>query len=196
MTDSADYCATDFEFFIVESAGDGIFDGGLDGILGMSPYMQEAGRNPNPFITALYESGAIDEAVVTFLLTEEPEASSITFGGIPEGLVDGDTRTFDIVLDDWWTVDITGISYNGSSIKQSSVDKAIFDTGTSLIALPTDDFTTFANEMTAIGIPCDATACNRIEKCENFWPKMYPLEFTLSGQQFTLEPWQYAWNAK
>ena len=39
LDNSDDYCATDFDFFIVTSAGDGIFSSAedIDGILGMSP---------------------------------------------------------------------------------------------------------------------------------------------------------------
>lgn len=143
--------------------------------------MTEAGRNPHPFVVSLYEAGAIDTATVTFMLTEEPEASSITFGGIPDGLVDGGTQKLDIVLNDWWTVDITGISYNGAPIKQSRINKAIFDTGTSLITMPSDEFETLASQMAAIGIPCDATRCYTQKKCELLWPDMHPLEFTLAG---------------
>ena len=61
--------------------------------------------------------------------------------------------------------------------------------------MPTADFDVFAAKMKAIGVEkCDAEACYTADKCEDIWPDMETLEFTLAGSKFTLEPWQYAWN--
>ena len=57
LTNSEDICADHFEFYIVEEAGDGIFTDAtnIDGICGLSPYMEADDRNPNPFIKTLYD---------------------------------------------------------------------------------------------------------------------------------------------
>ena len=90
----------------------------IDGILGMSPY--DSMGNPNPYVKTLYDQGEIEEAVVTFQINlESQKDSKVTFGGIPDGIIDGETQTFDIVNDSWWTVNITGLSYDGNSIKRS-----------------------------------------------------------------------------
>ena len=101
------------------------------------------------------------------------------------------------MLDYWWTVDITGLSYGEESFKSSNIDKAIFDTGTSLITMPTEDFYVFAEKMKAIGISnCSASACYTEDKCEALWPDMESLSITLGGSVFKLEPWQYSWNVQ
>ena len=101
---------------------------------------------------------------------------------MPDNLVDGTTQILDIVIADWWTVDITSITYGGEEIKSSDVKYAIFDTGTSLITMPTEDFNTFAAKMQSIGFKnCNSSTCYLKEQCEEFWPDMEALEFTLAG---------------
>ena len=140
LSNSVDLCVNSFEFFLIDSefsSSNAALD--LDGILGMSPYRSDT--NPNPFIKTLFDQGMIDNAIATFQLNDvQDEDSSMTIGGIPDGIIDGETTTLQNLVvfnHDWWTVGLEDVKYNNSTIKSSTdIHEAILDTGTDIITMP------------------------------------------------------------
>ena len=84
-------CATDFQFFLITYAH-GLT--GVDGILGMSP--SDPANGPS-LMQALYDQGKIPDAVATFVINDPEQQSSVTLGGVPDGAIDGETTTLDLL---------------------------------------------------------------------------------------------------
>lgn len=56
----------------------------------------------------------------------------------------------------WWTLNLSGLIYDGSSIWDSGIDLAIIDSGTSFIYLAQSDYIVFVNKLNNIdGLVCD-----------------------------------------
>jgi len=69
---------------------------------------------------------------VTFQLNLEDKDSFVYFGGIPDGIIEGDSHILHVDRNDntvWWVAEITDIKYNATTLKQSSIAQAIFDSG-------------------------------------------------------------------
>ena len=130
-------CPSDFEFFLITLA---FGFQGLDGILGMSPPNPDNGPS---YVQTLYSQGKIAEEVATFQINLRGTTSSVTFGGIPDGLVNGELTKLDLVKsqDSWWTVELSEAFYGDTSIKVTDVHYAILDTGTSFLTLSHSDYT-------------------------------------------------------
>jgi hypothetical protein len=47
----------------------------------------------------------------------------------------------------WWQIEIRDIKYGDRSVKETSIQSAIMDSGTSLIIVPYVDFNTLVNEL-------------------------------------------------
>ena len=86
--------------------------------------------------------------MATFWLNWYGDANSyVTFGGVPANSTTGETYTQDLYeqYDQWWTVPLHNLEYNGESIKDSGIGYAILDTGTSLLYLGTKDYYKFTD---------------------------------------------------
>ena len=135
---SGETCAESFEFYVITKS-EGL--DGMDGILGLSP-INEAQNGPS-YLSALYTQGVIEEETATFWLNWYDEAESyVTFGGMPESASIGATykQDLDTKNDQWWTVTLGAVEYDGQSIKDSGIDYAILDTGTSFITMGQADY--------------------------------------------------------
>ena len=116
-TSGSNICASDFEFFLITWARG--FEG-LDGILGMGPPNPDNGPS---YVQALFTQGQIAEEVATFQINLTGTASSVTLGGIPDGVINGEMTQLDLVKsqDSWRTVELSGMFYGDSSIKVTDV---------------------------------------------------------------------------
>ena len=61
---------------------------------------------------------------------------------MPESASTGATykQELDTKNDQWWTVTLGAVEYDGESIKDSGIDYAILDTGTSFITMGQADY--------------------------------------------------------
>lgn len=135
-------CLNNFNFFVItEQTG----LTGLDGILGLSPSSNsESGPS---YMQGLIDAGSISEGIASFWITGLSTQSVITLGGVDPSSYTGSFTTHDVVAsqDAWWTVNLSGLKYGGTSIKSGSTRYAIVDTGTSLLTLSKTDYDNFVD---------------------------------------------------
>lgn len=102
----------------------------------------------------LYHEAEIKEAVIAFNLGENSPwnglnnmESNVEIGGYNMSWVDGEMQWMDAYDDAWWAPQANGMYYNGMAvdtiesftseqIASGKYKKAIFDTGTTYMALP------------------------------------------------------------
>lgn len=135
--EEGDLCVENFEFLALTEAS-GLE--GMDGILGMSPT-----DDAPSYMQTLYNAGKIDEEAVTFWINKEAHDSVVTLGGVVPDSVRGEYFSLPIVkkFDNWWTVGVSDVQYGDSSIKNSTINYAILDTGTSLIYIGESEYREF-----------------------------------------------------
>jgi len=134
--------------------------GQFDGILGFGwPSISVNGMRP--FFNRLVDEGVQLEApVFSFWLSNQPGAQGgeLTLGGVDPARHDPSTMTYvPLSAQDYWRARADSISVSGKVIK-SNLD-AVFDTGTSLIALPLMEAIAVNSKMGClnIGIECEYT---------------------------------------
>ena len=73
----------------------------------------------------------------------------MTLGGTPSGATKGETYEQALVdnYDNWWTVKMHDVEYDGDNIKSSGIGYAILDTGTSLLYLGESDYYSFIDKL-------------------------------------------------
>ena len=115
----------------------------------MSPY---AGKKSESIVGALAQANIIQEETATFCLykLQSNATSTVSFGGVPDGCRKSD-KTYSLKLnennDHWWTARMRNLHYGDSSLKESSTQFAILDTGTSFIAISKTDYYNFAKKI-------------------------------------------------
>ena len=112
----------------------------FDGILGFG-YPEISVNGMNPFFQAAVASGAIKEAKFAFSLAKDATASSggeLTLGGVDSAKYSGDFTYTPITIKGYWQFAASAVSVGGASFEGEI--KAIADTGTSLLAIPSDSF--------------------------------------------------------
>jgi hypothetical protein len=134
-----DTCADDFGFFMIK-AQTGL--AGVDGIVGLAPAIGNTGPS---FIQSLYDQGKIEQKIVSFQINLKENDSFIVLGGYNDNDYKGDMFMHPLIKDQatWWTVSFDDIQYDGKSIKDSPIDLAIIDSGTSFIYLAQSDYLVF-----------------------------------------------------
>lgn len=109
----------------------------FDGILGLGFDALVQGGGPAPF-TALVNSGQIDQPVFAFYLTNQAGSKGeLVLGGVDKAHYSGDFHRVPLSAQTYWQVKLDGIHINGKQI--SNTVKAIVDSGTSLLAGPTEE---------------------------------------------------------
>merc|ERR1711988_1886350 len=127
-------------------------------------------------VQALVASGQLPEPVFAFYLGNNV-AGELTLGGVDDAHYTGDFTYVPLSSEDYWSVALDGITLEGKAI--GSTKKAIVDSGTSLLAGPTEEVNAIAKALdlgSILGkeytVDCD---------------KKYTLSYTLGGQEWTLD---------
>jgi len=111
--------------------------GKFDGILGLA-YDTIAVSHVVPPFYYLVNKGLLDAPVFAFRLgTSEEDGGEATFGGIDSSAYKGKLTYAPVRRKAYWEVELNKISFGGDDLELDNAGAAI-DTGTSLIALPTD----------------------------------------------------------
>lgn len=113
--------------------------GRFDGILGLGYDTISVNRAVPPFYN-MVDQGLIDEPVFAFYLGDsntEGDESEASFGGVDESHFTGKITTLPLRRKAYWEVDFDSISF-GKQTAEFDKTGVILDTGTSLIALPSD----------------------------------------------------------
>ena len=95
----------------------------------------------NKMVPAFYEmknQGLIDKAIMSFRIgPSEDDAGTAVFGGIDDSLYTGKIKYAPVRRKAYWEVEMTAMTFGDETLELQNTGAAI-DTGTSLIALPTD----------------------------------------------------------
>ncbi|KAK4154384.1 vacuolar protease [Chaetomidium leptoderma] len=158
--------------------------GRFDGILGLGYDTISVNGIVPPFYKML-EQKLIDEPVFAFYLADTNGESEVIFGGVDKDKYKGKITTIPLRRKAYWEVDFDAISYGGDTAELENTG-VILDTGTSLIALPTQ----LAEMLNAqIGAKKNYAGQYQID-CEKR-DSLKDVTFNLAGTNFTLGPYDY-----
>jgi len=109
--------------------------GRFDGILGLGYDTISVNKIVPPFYK-MAEQKLIDEPVFAFYLGDTTDESEVVFGGVDKSRYEGKITTIPLRRKAYWEVDFDAIAYGDDAAELENTG-IILDTGTSLIALPT-----------------------------------------------------------
>jgi saccharopepsin len=162
--------------------------GRFDGILGLGFDTISVNHIVPPFYNMINQ-GLLDEPVFAFYLGNtangEGDESEAVFGGVDEAHYTGKMTYLPLRRKAYWEVDLDSIKFGDGSVELENTG-AILDTGTSLIALPTDLAELINKE---IGAKKGYNGQYTIE-CEKR-DTLPDMSFILSGKEFTITPYDY-----
>ncbi|KAF9891088.1 Vacuolar protease A [Aspergillus nanangensis] len=161
--------------------------GKFDGILGLGYDAISVNKIPPPFYK-MVANGLLDEEVFAFYLgdaNKEGDDSVVTFGGIDESHYTGELIKIPLRRKAYWEVDLDAITLGDDTAELENTG-VILDTGTSLIALPSDL----------------AGMINSQIGAKKGWNGQYSVDcakrdslpdvtFNLAGHNFTIGPYDY-----
>lgn len=125
--------------------------GKFDGICGMAWSTITEGGGPAPF-EAIVNTGKLDKNVFAFYLGNSNGATSeLVIGGVDPKHYTGDFTFEPLIWEGYWQIALGDVTVNGDS--QSSANKAIVDSGTSLLAGPKADVAKLAAAVGAKPVP-------------------------------------------
>ncbi|KAL4813931.1 aspartic peptidase domain-containing protein [Aspergillus spinulosporus] len=161
--------------------------GRFDGILGLGFDTISVNGIVPPFYNMIHQ-GLLDEPVFAFYLGDTNKAgdsSVATFGGIDKDHYEGELIKIPLRRKAYWEVDLDAIAL-GDEVAELENTGVILDTGTSLIALPSN-----LAEMinTEIGATKGFTGQYSIDCAKR--DSLPDLTFTLTGHNFTIGPYDY-----
>ena len=158
--------------------------GRFDGILGLGYDTISVNRIVPPFYKML-EQKLIDAPVFAFYLGDAEGESEVVFGGVDHDRYKGKITPIPLRRKAYWEVDFDAISYGDETADLENTG-VILDTGTSLIALPSQ----LAEMLNAqIGAKKNYAGQYAIE-CEKR-DSLKDVSFKLAGHDFTLSPYDY-----
>ena len=161
--------------------------GQFDGILGLGYNTISVNRIVPPFYNML-DQNLLDEPKVSFYLSntnDDGDESEAMFGGINKDHYTGKMTKLPLRRKAYWEVDLDALTFGGETADLENTG-AILDTGTSLIALPSD----LAEILNArIGAKKSWSGQYTVE-CEKK-ANLPDMTFTLTGQNFTIGPEDY-----
>lgn len=159
--------------------------GKFDGILGLAFDTISVNRIAPPFYEMM-EQGVIDEEVFAFYLgNSDADGGEATFGGVDKTKYTGKVTYAPIRRKGYWEVALDKIGFGGEELELENTGAAI-DTGTSLIAMPTD-VAEILNKM--IGATQNWMGQHTVD-CSTL-PNLPKLTFYLNGEPYTLSAEDY-----
>jgi saccharopepsin len=158
--------------------------GRFDGILGLGYDTISVNHIVPPFYNMI-DQGLLDDPVFAFYLGDTSDESEAVFGGVDEAHYTGKMTYLPLRRKAYWEVDLDSIKFGDGSVELENTG-AILDTGTSLIALPSDLAELLNKEM---GAKKGYNGQYTVE-CEKR-DSLPDMSFTLSGQEFTITPYDY-----
>ncbi|KAL2800904.1 aspartic peptidase domain-containing protein [Aspergillus keveii] len=161
--------------------------GRFDGILGLGFDAISVNKIVPPFYKMI-EQGLLDDPVFAFYLgdaNKEGDSSEATFGGIDKDHYTGELINIPLRRKAYWEVDLDAIAL-GDDVAELDNTGVILDTGTSLIALPSN-----LAEMinTEIGAKKGFTGQYSVDCATR--DSLPDITFTLTGHNFTIGPYDY-----
>lgn len=161
--------------------------GKFDGIFGLA-YDTISVEHMVPPFYKMIDQGLLDEKKFAFWLGNADtgdEGGEAVFGGIDEKHYTGDITWSPVRRKGYWEVDLEAFSLGDEKMELEGTGAAI-DTGTSLIALPTDISDIINRELGAE----KSWNGQHTVKCESI-PDLPDIAFTFSGKTYTLSASEY-----
>lgn len=161
--------------------------GRFDGIMGLGFDTISVNKIVPPFYSMIAQN-LLDERVFAFYLSDtnkEGDESEVIFGGINKNHYTGTLTKIPLRRKAYWEVDLDSVSYGDESAELEDTG-VILDTGTSLIALPTD-LAELLNS--AIGAKKGLNGQYSIDCAKR--AELNDVSFTLTGHKFTITPYDY-----
>ncbi|KAK9410224.1 pepsin A-like [Crotalus adamanteus] len=116
-----------------------------DGILGLAfPRLAASGATP-VFDNMMSEGLVSQDLFSVFLSSDEQGGSFVMFGGIDDSYYTGNLNWVPLSAELFWEITLDSITANGQSIACSGGCQAVVDTGTSLLAGPTNGIASIQN---------------------------------------------------
>jgi len=162
--------------------------GKFDGLLGLGFNSISQYEIPTPFETMVAQK-LIDEPVFAFYLQSDASAQGeLVFGGIDKSHYTGDLVNVPLISETYWEVSLDKLAYGSDSVVSSQ--KAIIDSGTSLIAGPKEAVDALAKKAGATLVMGKEWTidCSKVAGLPS-------LTVTLGGKEFTLDGSDYVINA-
>ena len=107
-----------------------------DGILGLG-YDTISVQHVVPPFYNMVNQGLLDDPIFSFWLGSDPEMGEAVFGGVDSNHFKGDIHYVPVRRKGYWEVELDSIKFGDETLELENTGAAI-DTGTSLIAMPTD----------------------------------------------------------
>lgn len=160
--------------------------GRFDGILGLGYDTISVNHIPPPFYSMI-DQGLLDEPVFSFYLGDSSKGtdSVCTFGGADKSKYTGKMVKLPLRRKAYWEVNLDSITF-GKETADMEGTGAILDTGTSLIAMPTD-YAELLNKQ--IGAKKGFNGQYTVECSKR--DSLPDLTFNLSGYNFTITAYDY-----
>jgi len=159
--------------------------GKFDGLLGLGFKSISQYQIPTPF-EAMIDQKLIDEPVFAFYLQQDASATGeLVFGGIDKSHYTGTLVDVPLTSESYWEVSLDALSFGGSPVI-SSAQKAIIDSGTSLLAGPTALVATLAQKVGAKSVMGKEYVIDCSKKSS-----LPDLKVTLGGKEFALTASDY-----
>ncbi|KXN89622.1 Vacuolar aspartic protease [Leucoagaricus sp. SymC.cos] len=164
--------------------------GKFDGILGLGYDTISVNHIVPPFYNMIHQ-GLLDDPVFSFRLgSDEDDGGEAVFGGIDSNAYKGSIHYVPVRQKAYWEVELEKISFGDEELQLENTGAAI-DTGTSLIALPTD-FAEMLN--TQIGAKKTWTGQYTVD-CSKV-PSLPELTFHFGGRAYPLKGTDYILNVQ
>ncbi|KAK0725401.1 aspartic peptidase domain-containing protein [Lasiosphaeris hirsuta] len=158
--------------------------GRFDGILGLGYDTISVNGIVPPFYKMI-EQKTIEESVFSFYLSDTDGESEVVFGGVDKSRHEGKLITIPLRRTAYWEVDLDSIAY-GKDAADLEGTGVILDTGTSLIALPSQ----LAEMLNAqIGAKKGYNGQYSVDCAKR--DSLKEITFGMSGYNFTLGPYDY-----
>ncbi|WFD32844.1 saccharopepsin [Malassezia sp. CBS 17886] len=164
--------------------------GKFDGILGLAYDSIAVNRVVPPFYKMI-EEGLLDQNVFSFYLGSSDDNGGVaTFGGVDESLYEGRLTYAPVRRRGYWEVELEKVTFGEDELELPNTGAAI-DTGTSLIAMPSD-IAEILNKM--IGAKRSWTGQYSVD-CSKV-PSLPTLTLFLDGKPYALNGTDYTLNVQ
>merc|ERR1719440_608920 len=130
----------------------------------------------------------VDEPVFAFYLQSDASAQGeLTFGGIDKSHFTGELVDVPLTSESYWEVSLDSMDFGGSSIV-SSAQKAIIDSGTSLLAGPPDAVEALAKQAGAKSVMGKEYVidCSKVASLPTLTVTLGGHDFVLKGSDYTI----------
>jgi len=154
--------------------------GKFDGLLGLGFKSISQYQIPTPF-ESMVEQKLIDEPVFAFYLQQDAaQQGELIFGGIDKSHYTGELVDVPLTSETYWEVSLDAMTFGGKPVI-SSAQKAIIDSGTSMLAGPKEQVAALAKQVGAKSVMGKEYMIDCSKKSS-----LPDLVVTLGGHEFTL----------